>query len=109
MASQKKTESRKRKNMDDGRVFKEKWKDEHFFVKTNNMVLCLIFKETLSVFKYYSLKRHYMQKHAAKFDAYKGMFHKHAAKFDAYKGMFHEDKIVELKKCLPSQQNFFKC
>lgn len=81
--------------MDDGRVFKEKWKDEHFFVKTNNMVLCLIFKETLSVFKYYSLKRHYL--------------HKHAAKFDAYKGMFHEDKIVELKKCLPSQQNFLKC
>lgn len=47
-ASQKKTESRKSKNMDDGRVFKEKWGDEHFFVKTSNMALCLIFKETVS-------------------------------------------------------------
>ena len=82
MSSQKKKEL---KNLiDKGRVFNEKWTDEYFFVKTNNMVLCLICKKIMSVFKDYNLKRHCIQKHAAK--------------FDAYKGMFHEDKIVELRE-----------
>ena len=44
------------------------------------MALCLICKEI----KDYNLKRHCIQKHAAKFDANQGMLHK--------------DKIAELKK-----------
>ena len=51
MASQKKRESRKRKILDEGRVFSEKWTDEYFFVKTNNMEPRLICKEILSVSK----------------------------------------------------------
>lgn len=57
-------------------AFNENWTDEYFFVETNNMALCLICKEIMSVFKDYNLKRHYMQKHAAKFHAYQGMFRK---------------------------------
>ena len=33
---------------------------------------------------------------------------KHAAKFNAFEGLHHKDKIVELKKCLSSQQNFLQ-
>ena len=42
----------------------------------------------MSVLKDYNLKRYYMQKHAAKFNAHQGMFCKY--------------KIVELKKSLSS-------
>lgn len=83
MASQKKTESRKRKITDEGCSGK-KWTDECFFVEKNNMSLCLICKKIVSILKDYNLKRHYGQKHAAKLDAYQVMFHK--------------DKIVDLKK-----------
>jgi hypothetical protein len=44
----------------------------------------LICREFVPVFKDYNLKRHYTQKHAAKFSAYQGMCRK--------------DKITELKK-----------
>lgn len=54
------------------------------------MILCLICKEVVSIFKDYYLKRQYMQKHAAKFDSRQGVFYK--------------DKIVELKNHLSSQQ-----
>lgn len=47
---------------------------------------CLICKEITSVFKDYNLERHYMQKLAARFDAYQRMLRK--------------DKIEELKKSL---------
>lgn len=33
---------------------------------------------------------------------------KHAAKFDAYQGMFCKDKTVKLKKSLSSQKNLFQ-
>ena len=54
------------------------------------MALCLICKEI----KDYNLKRHCIQKHAAKFDAYQGMLHK--------------DKILELSKGLSPQENIYK-
>jgi len=84
----------KKKNHDEGRVFKEKWTDKYFFVKTNNMALCLICKEIMPGFKDYNLKRYYMQKHAAKLNACQGMLSK--------------DKAAELRKSLSSQQNLFK-
>ena len=93
MLSQNKTEPKETKIMDEGAAFNEKWTDEYFFVETNNMALCLICKEIMSVFKDYNLKRHYMQKHAAKFGSYRGVLCK--------------DKIVKLKKGLSSQQNLF--
>ena len=55
-----------------------------------NGALCLICKKTISVFKDYNLKRHYLQKHATKMDSYQGFFRK--------------QKILELKTCLSSQQ-----
>jgi len=62
--------AQKRISVDDRRLLTEKEADKHFFVETNNMALCLICEEILSVFKDYNLRRHYMPKHAAKFDAY---------------------------------------
>lgn len=80
--------------MNEGRVFNEKWTDKYFFVTTNNTVLCLICKGNVLVSKYHNLKRHYFQKHAAKFDKYQGTLCK--------------DKRAELKKNLSSQQFFLK-
>lgn len=87
---QKKTIKKKkeRKIVKEGGAFNEKLKDEYIFVK-KNMSLCLFCKEIVSVFKEYSLKRHYRQNHAAKFKAYQGKFCK--------------DKVTELKKGQTSQ------
>ena len=81
--SQKKKEPPKRKIMDEGRLFSEKWTDDYYFVEANSRALCLICREFVQGFKDYNLKRHYMQKHAAKFSVYDRLCHK--------------DKIVELK------------
>ena len=70
--SQKKKEPPKRKIMDEGRLFNEKWKDDYFFVEANSKALCLTCRGFVHVFKDYNLKRHYMQKHATKFNAYEG-------------------------------------
>lgn len=83
-----------RKITDENRVFNEKWTDDYFFVETNKKALCLICREIVAVFKEYNLRRHYMQKHAAKFEAFQGMIRK--------------DKVAELRKSLSSQQKFFK-
>ena len=48
----------------------------------------------MHVFKDYNLKRHYVQKHAAKFNAYEGLCPK--------------NKTAELKKSLFSQQKIFQ-
>lgn len=69
MLSQNKTEPKETKIMDEGAAFNEKWTDVYFFVETNNMALCLICKEIMSVFNYYTWKIYYTQNHAAKFDA----------------------------------------
>jgi len=58
-------ENRSRKKKSCG--WRKKLTDYYFFVKTNSMAVCLTKKST-SVFKDYSLKRHYIQKHTAKFD-----------------------------------------
>ena len=80
--------------MDEGRLFNEKWKDDYFFVEANSKALCLTCRGFVHVFKDYNLKRHYMQKHAAKFDAYEGLCCK--------------DKIAELKKVCLLNKIFFK-
>lgn len=70
-----------------GGAFNEKWTDEYILV--DNISLCLFYKEIMSVFKGYNLKRHYRQNHAAKFSAYQGKLCK--------------DKITEVKKGQTSQ------
>lgn len=42
----------------------------------NNVALCLICKEMVSVFKGHNLKRNHMPKHAAQLDAFQEMFFK---------------------------------
>ena len=71
---QKKKRTPKRKIMDEGRLFSEKWIGDYFFVQTNNKVICLI-RRFVYIFKDYNLEKHYMQKHAAKFSAYEGLCH----------------------------------
>jgi hypothetical protein len=61
-----------------------------FFIEMKNGALCLICKETISVFKHYNLKRYYLQKHATKMDFYQEFFRK--------------QKILELKICHSSQK-----
>lgn len=60
----------------------------HSAVLINNVALCLICKDIMSVCKDYNLKRHSMQKHAAKCDAYWGLLCK--------------DKTAEMKKTVTS-------
>ncbi|KAE9532362.1 hypothetical protein AGLY_009985 [Aphis glycines] len=62
--------NKKRKLTDEGRIFNEKWTAEYFFIEMKNVALCLICKETISIFKDYNLRRHYLQKHATKMDCY---------------------------------------
>ena len=62
--------------MSEGRLFNEKCTDDYFFVKANGKELSLICREFVQVFKDSNLKRHYMQKHAAKFNEYEGLCHK---------------------------------
>ncbi|XP_075053814.1 general transcription factor II-I repeat domain-containing protein 2-like [Mixophyes fleayi] len=92
--SKKKTKPQKRKIIDEGRVFQEKWTDEYFFVESNSKAICLICKELVPVFKNYNLKSHYLTRHGAQFSVYEGMCRK--------------DKITELQKKLASEQNYFK-
>ena len=69
--SQKKKEPLKRKIIDEGRLFSEKWTDDYFFVYfVKHVGTVLISREFVQVFKDYNLKRSYMQKHAAKFNTY---------------------------------------
>ena len=65
------------------------------FVEANRKALCFICREFVQVFKVYNLKRHYMQKHAAKFNVYEGLFCK--------------DKIEEVKKVCLLNKNVSKC
>ena len=76
IASQKKTEPQRRKVIEEGRLFNEKWTDDYFFVEANTKAICLICREFVLVFKDYNLKKHYTQKHSVKFIAYQGMCRK---------------------------------
>ena len=58
---------------------------------TDNMALCLICKEIV-IFKDHNLKRHYMQKLAAKFNAYQGMLCKNTIE-ELKKKVCHFNKI----------------
>jgi len=42
------------------RVFNEKWTDEYVCIEVKNSTLCLICKETISVFKDYNQSGHYL-------------------------------------------------
>lgn len=67
-------QSKNRKLTGEGRVFNEKWTDEYFFIELRNGELYQICEETVSVFKVNNVKRHYLQKNAAKWTYIKDFF-----------------------------------
>ncbi|XP_030098928.1 mediator of RNA polymerase II transcription subunit 25 isoform X8 [Mus musculus] len=60
----------KRKREGEGRVFREKWERDYFFVEVKSMPTCLICKKNVSVLKEYNLKRHYESQHSKSYDQY---------------------------------------
>jgi len=66
------SDRKKRKYNDDYRIFNEKWSISYFFIEINRKAVCLVCRETVSVFKEFNIKRHYETKHEAKFGNLKG-------------------------------------
>lgn len=94
--SEKKLKSKKREIIDEGKLFNDKWTNDYFLAEANKKALCLICREFVAVIKEYNLKRHYIQKHSAKYNVYLGICCK--------------DKISELRKvCVFSTKAFSKC
>ncbi|XP_021101465.1 mediator of RNA polymerase II transcription subunit 25 isoform X3 [Heterocephalus glaber] len=60
----------KRKKEGEGRVFREKWERDYFFVEVKSMPTCLICKKIVSVLKEYNLKRHYESRHSKSYNQY---------------------------------------
>eukprot|EP00073_Rattus_norvegicus_P019526 XP_006229072.2 PREDICTED: mediator of RNA polymerase II transcription subunit 25 isoform X4 [Rattus norvegicus] len=60
----------KRKREGEGRVFREKWERDYFFVEVKSMPTCLICKKNVSVLKEYNLKRHYESQHSRSYGQY---------------------------------------
>jgi hypothetical protein len=89
--------SKKRKVCDEGRVFKEDWTREYFFIESNGKPVCLICERMVSVMKEYNIKRHYDSEHKGKFDFVTGELRKR--------------KTSNLKASSIGQQNIFnvKC
>jgi hypothetical protein len=85
--------SKKRKACDEGRVFKEDWTRECFFIESDGKQVCLICQRMVSVMKEYNIKCHYDSEHIGKFYCLTGELRKR--------------KISNLKASLISQQNIF--
>lgn len=66
------SDRKKRKYNDDCRIFNEKWSINYFFIEINGKAVCLVCRETVSVFKEFNIKRHYESKHQNKFAHLKG-------------------------------------
>jgi hypothetical protein len=58
--------SEKHKVDSEGKIFHEKWRDEYFCVSMNGKVLCLIFSDSITVFKD-NIVRYYNSKHKEKY------------------------------------------
>jgi hypothetical protein len=64
--------SKTRKVCDEGRVFKEDWTSEYFFIESDGKPVCLICQRMVSVMKEYNIKRHYDSEHKGKLDCLTG-------------------------------------
>ena len=84
--------SKKRKLIDEGRVFQDKWTIDYFFVLWKENPVCLVCTEIIAVLKEYNLKRHYMTKHPS---------------YQNLSGPAREEKIEKLRKALIGQKTFF--
>jgi hypothetical protein len=77
----------------EGRVFKEDWTSEYFFIESDAKQVCLICQRMVSAMKEYNIKRHYESKHKGKFDCLTGELRKR--------------KFSNMKASLIGQQNIF--
>jgi hypothetical protein len=82
--------TKKRKVDHECHVFKEQWT---FFVENKDMAVCLIYKDSVSVFKECNIERHY--------DA------RHEEKYDVFQGQVRTNKSKSLQRALSDQQNVF--
>ncbi|XP_045501701.1 general transcription factor II-I repeat domain-containing protein 2-like [Colias croceus] len=85
--------SRKRKVVDEHRLFQDKGTNLYLFVCVGEKPICLVCNESVSVVKEYNIKRHYESKHSSK--------------FAHLQGQLRIDKVETLKKQLKKQQNSF--
>jgi len=85
--------SRKRKLVDERRVFQEKWENLYFFTEVRDKIQCLICQQTIAVPKEFNLRRHYETMHREK--------------YDKYTGKIRDEKVNQLKIGFDKQRNFF--
>jgi hypothetical protein len=86
--------TKKRKVDHECGVFKEQWTQKPFFVQNKDEAVCLVCKDSVSVFKESNIKQHY--------DA------RHKEKYDVFQGQVRTQKSKSLQKALLEQQNVFK-
>ena len=84
--------SKKRKVINEGRVFQDKWMIDYFFVIWKEKPVCLVCSDVISVLKEYNLKRHYLTKHPS---------------YHNLTGRPREEKVEKLRKALIGQKTFF--
>jgi hypothetical protein len=84
---------KKRKLVDECRLFQEKWENIYFFSEVCDKIVCLIFNKGVSVPKEYNLRRHYETLHKDK--------------FGVLEGKLREDKLKNFKSDLQRQQKIF--
>lgn len=85
---------KKRKLVEEKRIFQEQWTEKFCFIENKGNILCLICKATVAVPKEYNIKRHFQTKH--------GDFNK------KYTGDLRTQKISSMVRLLQAQQNVFK-
>ena len=66
------TTSKKQKVDKERRCFQGRRKLQYFFTESRNNCVCLVYHETVSVYKEYNVKRHYETKHASTFNKLSG-------------------------------------
>ena len=81
----------KRKIDSECRVFKQQWTDDYFFVQCKEKAVCLICKETVSVFKEFNIRRHYETRHGEQ--------------CASLQGQVRRDEVTKLKCGLAAQQS----
>jgi hypothetical protein len=86
--------TKKRKVDHECRVFKEQWTQKYVFVQNKAKAVCLIFKDSVSVFKERNTERHYDERHKEK--------------YDVFQGQVRTDKSKSLQRTPLDQQNILK-
>ena len=84
----------KRRKIDfERRAFNDKWTEEYIFIFQEDRPICLICSQSVAVIKEHNINRHYMLKHADKYDKFTLNLRK--------------EKVESLKISLQAQQTIF--